>query len=131
MSNVPAELRYTKTHEWVRKNDDGTLTVGISDHAQELLGDLVFVDTPEAGSSFEQGDDCAVVESVKAASDVYCPISGEVVAINEALADSPETINADPYGDGWIFSIKPEDAGDFDSLMSADEYTEQVAAEEH
>lgn len=131
MSNVPAELRYTKSHEWVRKNDDGTLTIGISDHAQELLGDLVFVDAPEAGSSFEQGEDCAVVESVKAASDVYCPISGEVTEANDALADSPEMINADPYGDGWIFSIKPEDEGDFDHLMSADEYTSHVAAEDH
>ena len=131
MSNVPAELRYTKSHEWLRKNDDGTLTIGISDHAQELLGDLVFVDTPEVGSSFEQGEDCAVVESVKAASDVYCPISGEVVGANEALADSPEVINADPYGDGWIFTLKPEDEGDFDQLMSADEYTAHVAAEDH
>ena len=131
MSNVPGELRYTKSHEWVRKNDDGSLTVGISDHAQELLGDLVFVDTPEAGSSFEQGDDCAVVESVKAASDVYCPVSGEVIEANAALADSPETINADPYGDGWIFSLKPADAIEFDGLMSADEYTAHVAAEEH
>ncbi len=130
MSNIPAELRYTKSHEWVRKNDDGTLTVGISDHAQELLGDLVFVDAPEKGNSFEQGDDCAVVESVKAASDVYCPISGEVTEANETLADAPETINADPYGEGWIFAIKPEDEGDFDGLMSADEYTDHVASED-
>ncbi|MDH5444130.1 MAG: glycine cleavage system protein GcvH [Gammaproteobacteria bacterium] len=131
MSNIPAELRYTKSHEWVRKNDDGTLTIGISDHAQELLGDLVFVDAPESGSSFEQGEDCAVVESVKAASDVYCPISGEVVEANATLADAPETINADPYGDGWIFSIKPEDEGDFDNLMSSSEYTDHVAADDH
>lgn len=131
MSNVPGELRYTKSHEWVRKNDDGTLTIGISDHAQELLGDLVFVDTPEAGSSFEQGEDCAVVESVKAASDVYSPIAGEVVAANDALADSPEVINTDPYGDGWIFSIKPTDASAFDGLMSADDYTTHIASEDH
>ena len=131
MSNVPKELRYTKSHEWVRKNADGTLTIGISDHAQELLGDLVFVDTPEVGSSFEQGEDCAVVESVKAASDVYCPISGEVTESNGLLADAPETINSDPYGDGWIFTIKPEDASEFDSLMSADEYVSHVASEDH
>lgn len=131
MSNVPAELRYTKSHEWVRKNDDDTLTVGISDHAQELLGDLVFVDTPEAGSSFDQGEDCAVVESVKAASDIYCPVAGEVVDANAQLADAPEVINADPYGDGWIFTLKPEDIGEFDGLMSADEYTAHVAAEDH
>jgi len=131
MSNIPAELRYTKSHEWVRKNEDGTLTIGISDHAQELLGDLVFVDTPESGSSFEQGEDCAVVESVKAASDVYCPISGEVIEANGLLADAPETINADPYGDGWIFNLKPEDEDDFDGLMSAEEYTDFVAAEDH
>ena len=131
MSNIPAELRYTKSHEWVRKNEDGTFTVGISDHAQELLGDLVFVDTPDSGSSFEQGDDCAVVESVKAASDVYCPISGEVLDANAQLADTPEVINADPYGDGWIFTIKAEDEGDFDGLMSAEEYTDHVAAEDH
>ena len=131
MSNIPAELRYTKSHEWVHKNEDGTFTVGISDHAQELLGDLVFVDTPDSGSSFEQGDDCAVVESVKAASDVYCPISGEVLDANAQLADTPEVINADPYGDGWIFTIKAEDEGDFDGLMSAEEYTDHVAAEDH
>ena len=131
MSNVPKELRYTKSHEWVRKNADGTLTIGISDHAQELLGDLVFVDTPESGSSFEQGDDCAVVESVKAASDVYCPIAGEVIEANGLLADAPETINSDPYGEGWIFSLKPEDDSEFDSLMSADEYVEHVASEDH
>lgn len=131
MSNIPAELHYTKSHEWVRKNDDGTLTIGISDHAQELLGDLVFVDPPEAGNTFAQGDDCAVVESVKAASDVYSPIAGEVVEANAALADAPEVINSDPYGDGWIFRIKPEDAGAFDGLMDADTYSAQVAAEDH
>ncbi|MDH5181969.1 MAG: glycine cleavage system protein GcvH [Gammaproteobacteria bacterium] len=131
MSNIPAELRYTKSHEWVRKNDDGTLTIGISDHAQELLGDLVFVDPPEVGTTFGEGDDCAVVESVKAASDVYCPIAGEVTAINEDLADAPETINADPYGDGWIFTIKPEDDDAFMELMDADAYGEMVAEEDH
>ena len=131
MSNVPKELRYTKSHEWVRKNADGTLTIGISDHAQELLGDLVFVDTPEPGTSFEQGEDCAVVESVKAASDVYCPLSGEVIEANGLLTDAPETINSDPYGEGWIFTLKPEDDSEFDSLMNADEYTDHVASEDH
>lgn len=131
MSNVPGELRYTKSHEWVRKNDDGTLTVGISDHAQALLGDLVFVDTPDTGSSFDQGEDCAVVESVKAASDIYSPVAGEVSKVNDALADAPEVINSDPYGDGWIFTLKPEDAGAFDGLMSADDYTAHIAAEDH
>ena len=130
MSNIPSELRYTKSHEWVARNDDGTLTVGITEHAQHLLGDLVFVEVPEAESTFAAGEDCAVVESVKAASDVYCPIDGEVVAGNEALADAPETINNDPYGDGWIFKIRPEDDGAFDELMDADAYAEMIADEE-
>jgi len=131
MSDVPSDLLYTKSHEWVKKNDDGTVTIGISDHAQELLGDLVFVDVPEAGNSFGEGDDCAVVESVKAASDVYAPFAGEVTESNEILADSPETINKDPYGEGWIFKMKPDSEDDLDALMSASEYAEHVAAEEH
>ncbi len=126
-NNIPEELRYTKTHEWIRRNEDGTLTVGITDHAQHLLGDLVFVDVPEVEDTFNSGDDCAVVESVKAASDIYCPVDGEVVEANEALADSPETINHDPYGDGWIFRIQPEDEGAYDELMDADEYAELIA----
>lgn len=130
MSNVPSELMYTKSHEWVRRESDGSVTVGITHHAQELLGDLVFVETPEAGSHFDAGDDCAVVESVKAASDVYAPISGEVVEGNELLANAPETINADPYGDGWIFRIKPSDDAELNDLMDADAYAEQIAAEE-
>lgn len=130
MSNVPSELLYTKSHEWVRRESDGSITIGITDHAQELLGDLVFVETPEAGSSFDAGDDCAVVESVKAASDVYAPVSGEVVEGNELLANAPETINADPYGDGWIFRIKPSDEGELEDLMDAEAYNEQIASEE-
>ena len=130
MSNVPQELRYTKSHEWVRREDDGSVTVGITDHAQELLGDLVFVEAPEVGTTYASGEDCAVVESVKAASDVYAPISGEVIASNEALADAPETINSDPFGDGWIFKIKPDDEAELDDLMDADAYAEQIAAEE-
>ena len=105
MSNVPQELRYTKSHEWVKREDDGTLTVGITDHAQHLLGDLVFVEVPESGQSVSSEEACAVVESVKAASDVYAPVSGEIVEVNEGLADSPETVNTDVYGEGWIFRM--------------------------
>ena len=130
MSNVPSDLLYTKSHEWVRREDDGTVTIGITDHAQELLGDLVFVETPEVGGNFDAGDDCAVVESVKAASDVYAPISGEVVESNELLANAPETINAEPYGDGWIFRIKPSDETELEDLMDAEAYAEQIAAED-
>ena len=131
MSNVPQELRYTKSHEWVKREDDGSLTIGITDHAQGLLGDLVFVEVPEDGVTFADGDDCAVVESVKAASDVYCPVAGDVVAGNDTLADTPEVINQDPYGDGWIFKLKPADQGAFDGLMDADAYMEMVAEEDH
>jgi len=131
MSDIPQDLRYTKTHEWVMANDEGTLTVGITDHAQGLLGDLVFIEAPEEGTTFQEGDDSAVVESVKAASDVYAPVDGEVTASNEVLEDTPEIINNDPYGDGWIYKIKPEDAGAFDTLMDADEYKELIEADEH
>ena len=129
MSNIPTELRYTKSHEGIRLNDDGTLTIGITDHAQHLLGDLVFVETPEVEDTFSAGDDCAVVESVKAASDVYCPVDGEVVEANEALADAPEIINNDPFGDGWIFTLRPEDEGAYDELMDSDAYAELIAEE--
>ncbi len=130
MSKVPSELLYTKSHEWVRREDDGSVTVGITHHAQELLGDLVFVEPPEVGTSYAAGDDCAVVESVKAASDVYAPIGGEVIAANAKLAETPEIINSDPYGDGWIFRITPEDEAELDDLMDADAYAEVIAAEE-
>jgi glycine cleavage system H protein len=130
MSNVPSELRYTKSHEWLRVEADGSVTVGITDHAQELLGDLVFVETPEVGGHFDAGDDCAVVESVKAASDVYAPIAGEIVQSNEQLADAPETVNNDPYGDGWLFRLQPTDQAELNELMDADAYSEQIAAEE-
>ncbi len=130
MSDIPQDLRYTKTHEWIAKNDEGTLTVGITDHAQALLGDLVFIEAPEEGTTFQEGDDSAVVESVKAASDIYAPVDGEVTAGNEALSDTPEIINSDPYGDGWIYKIKPEDAGVFDTLMEADAYKELIDSEE-
>ncbi|MDD9893753.1 MAG: glycine cleavage system protein GcvH [Gammaproteobacteria bacterium] len=122
MSNIPAELKYAKSHEWVKDNGDGTFTVGITDHAQEALGDLVFVETPEVGDHFSAGDDFAVVESVKAASDVYAPISGEVTQANEALADAPETVNDSPYEDGWIAIIKADDASEVDALLDAEGY---------
>jgi glycine cleavage system H protein len=113
MSELPGDLEYTAEHEWLRKEEDGTVTIGITDHAQSALGDLVYVELPEIGQDVESGGEMAVVESVKAASDVYAPISGEVVAVNEVLADDPERINADPYGDGWIVRLQPSgDDGD-------------------
>ena len=131
MSEVPADLKYTKSHEWVRANDDGTVTIGITAHAQDQLGDMVYVEAPEAGRTLEAGEACAVVESVKAASDVYAPIAGEVVEGNEALADAPETVNNDPFGGGWILRLTPADAGALDGLMDAAAYQELLAAEDH
>jgi len=131
MSTTPANLKYTKSHEWIRRESDGTLTVGITDHAQELMGDLVYVELPEAGRRVTAGKECAVVESVKAASDVYAPVSGEIAAVNTALADSPETINKDAYGDGWMFKIRPADPAEFDALLDAGAYDAQVASEKH
>ena len=125
MSEIPSELRYTKSHEWLRVEDDGLVTVGISDHAQELLGDLVFVELPEEGTEFVAGDECCVVESVKAASDVYMPISGEIVEVNEALADEPEIINDSPYDNGWLFRIKAS-ADEIDELLDADAYQAEI-----
>ena len=126
MSNIPAELKYVASHEWLRLEDDGTITVGITDHAQDLLGDVVFVELPEVGDSVAVDDEIAVVESVKAASDVYAPLSGEIVAINENLEDEPEIINSDPYGDGWFFKIKPLNADDYDELLSAEDYQNEL-----
>ena len=122
MSELPGELQYTKDHEWLRREDDGSVTVGISDHAQSALGDLVYVELPEVGQDLHVEGEMAVVESVKAASDVYAPISGAVLAVNEALADDPEKINSDPYGDGWIVRLQP--AGDIDesTLLSPADY---------
>ena len=122
MSNVPAELKYSKEHEWLRKEADGTYTVGITEHAQELLGDMVFVDLPDVGKTVEAGDDCAVAESVKAASDIYAPIGGEIVAVNDALGDSPELVNNEPYGEGWIFRIKASDESEVAALLDASAY---------
>ncbi len=126
-NNVPADLRYTKSHEWVRRNSDGTATVGITDHAQHALGDIVFAETPEAGRTLAAGDACAVVESVKAASDVYSPLAGTVVAGNAALADAPEKINTDPYGDGWLWQLTPADAAAVDALLDAAGYQRVLA----
>ncbi len=132
MSNdVPSELKYSKSHEWVRVEDEGIATVGITDHAQELLGDLVFVELPEVGVELGAGAECAVVESVKAASDVYSPVSGEVVEVNEVLADAPETINHDAYEEGWIFRLRMSDPAELDALMDADSYAEHAESEEH
>jgi glycine cleavage system H protein len=122
MSNIPAELKYTRTHEWLRPEDDGTYTVGISDHAQDALGDLVFVETPEVGRSVTAGEACAVVESVKAASDIYSPIDGEVIAANDALAAQPELLNTDPYGEGWIMRIRPAAEAETSTLLDANAY---------
>jgi glycine cleavage system H protein len=128
MSQIPAELRYTKSHEWVRTLPDGSVEIGITDHAQQALGDLVFVEVPEAGRQLSAGDACAVVESVKAASDVYSPVGGEVLAGNEALATQPELINQDPYGKGWILRLKPAAGGAAGALMDAGAYEAALAA---
>ncbi len=129
MSATPQDLKYSKSHEWVRLEPDGSVTVGITDHAQALLGDLVFVETPESGSPVEAGQACATVESVKAASDVYAPVSGEVIAVNEDLADSPERVNESPFAEGWLFRVQPSDSGEIDGLMDADAYAAMVASE--
>ncbi len=121
MSNIPAELRFAESHEWVRLEADGTVTVGISDHAQEALGDVVFVELPEVGKVLTAEDQAGVVESVKAASDIYSPVSGEVIAINEDLGGSPELLNSDPYG-AWIFKLKPSDKAELDKLLDAAAY---------
>ncbi|CAK9884307.1 MAG: Glycine cleavage system H protein [Candidatus Erwinia impunctatus] len=127
MSNVPDELKYRDSHEWVRQDETGVWTVGITEHAQELLGDMVFVDLPETGQSFSQGDDCAVAESVKAASDIYAPLSGEIIAINQALEGEPELVNSDPYGAGWLFKIKVSEADEIDALLDAAAYRDIIA----
>ncbi len=129
MSKVPAELKYSKSHEWVQDNGDGTITVGITDHAQEALGDLVFVELPEIGRTVALEEACAVVESVKAASDIYSPLSGEVTEVNADLVDAPETINEDPYGAGWIFRLRLANASETAALLDADAYTQ--IAEQH
>ena len=129
MSSIPANLRYAKSHEWVLDNGDGSVTIGISDHAQEALGDVVFVELPEVGKTLAVGDEFGVIESVKAASDLYAPIAGEVIAVNEALEDAPETVNEAPYADGWIMKVRLDDASQLDALLDADAY-QAVAAED-
>ena len=126
MSNVPDDLRYTHSHEWVMVEEDGSIRIGITDHAQSLLGDLVFVELPSPGDQVDQGDSCAVVESVKAASDIYAPISGEVIAVNEDLDNDPGIINNDPYGDGWLFTLNPGDESELDGLLDAEAYAESL-----
>lgn len=128
--SIPNELKYTKSHEWVRLEADGTVSVGITHHAQDLLGDMVFVENPDVGRTLSAGEECAVVESVKAASDVYAPIAGEVVAVNSEVSDSPEKINQDPYG-AWMFKIKPANAADLNGLLDAVGYQAVVDAEAH
>ncbi len=128
MSNIPADLKYTNEHEWLRIEGDEAV-VGITEHAQELLGDMVFVDMPKVGQVIEAGADCAVVESVKAASDVYMPVSAEVIAINGELEGSPELVNSDPYGDGWLFRIKIKDMNEISALLDADGYQALIAEE--
>lgn len=125
MSHTPNELRYASSHEWARLEEDGTVTVGITDHAQAALGDVVFVETPEVGVVLAAGDEAGVVESVKAASDIYSPLTGEVLAINMLLEDDPETVNSDPYGEGWFYKLQPSDPAELDALLSADAYQQQ------
>jgi glycine cleavage system H protein len=129
MSDTPADLKYSKEHEWVRDNGDGTVTVGITDHAQDALGDLVYIELPEVGRKVVAGSACAVVESVKAASDIYSPVDGEVTETNVALGDAPESINDDPYGEGWIFKLQVSDASQLNGLLDAAAYEALVAEE--
>ncbi len=129
MSDIPADLHYTETHEWVREPGDGTIELGVTEHAQSALGDLVYVELPEVGAEVSAGEGCAVVESTKAASDVYSPVDGEVAAVNEALSDSPELVNKDPYGEGWLVRIRPADGSSPSNLMDADAYGAYIDSE--
>ena len=131
MNEIPGDLKFMKSHEWARVEGDGRVTIGISDHAQGLLGDLVYVELPNVGDRVEAGNACAVVESVKAASDVYSPVTGKVVEVNAALADKPETINEDAYGDGWIFVVEAEEPEQLNDLLGPDDYAELLEAEDH
>ena len=131
MNEIPGDLKFMKSHEWARVEGDGKVTIGISDHAQGLLGDLVYVELPNVGDRVEAGTAVAVVESVKAASDVYSPVTGKVVEVNAALADKPETINEDAYGDGWIFVIEAEEPEQLNDLLSPDDYAELLEEEDH
>lgn len=126
MSNIPADLKYAKSHEWVQKLPDGNLLIGITDHAQSALGDLVFVETPKVGRKLAANEACAVVESVKAASDVYAPVAGEVIEANGELANAPEILNSDPYGKGWMWKLKPADPAEVDALLDAAGYEKSI-----
>jgi glycine cleavage system H protein len=130
MSELPGDLLYTREHEWLRREEDGTVSIGVTDHAQSSLGDLVYVELPEVGQEVDEGGDMAVVESVKAASDVYSPIAGAVTEVNEELADNPELINSDPYGDGWIVRVQPDGDIDESALMTPDDYQALLDEEE-
>ena len=126
MSNIPSELKYATSHEWVRNEGDGTVTVGITEHAQDLLGDMVFVELPEVGDEVSTGDDICVAESVKAASDIYAPVSGKVIEVNEELEDSPELVNSDAFGEGWLFKVQMEDASELEALLDAEGYANSI-----
>ncbi len=126
MSEIPQDLHYTASHEWVKVTDDGMVLIGITDHAQDALGALVYVETPEEGNHYNVGDACAVVESTKSASDIYCPIAGVIAAANEGLVDAPELVNDQPYGDGWIMSIQPDNLDDVEELMDAEAYEDSL-----
>ena len=129
MNEIPGDLKFLRSHEWARVDDNGRVTVGISDHAQGQLGDLVYVELPNVGDHVDQNGSCAVVESVKAASDIYSPVAGTIVAVNQALADSPETINEDAYGEGWIFAVEPEDLAQLEELLTPDDYAAMIEEE--
>ena len=131
MSEIPTELRYLDTHEWARLEEDGTVTIGITDHAQDALGDIVYIELPEVDADVVAGDEAGVVESVKAASDIYYPISGTVIAVNAMLEESPEIVNTDPYGEGWFIKLQPTDAKDLEELLDAEAYTEVCENDEH
>lgn len=130
MSEIRKELKYLSSHEWARIEEDGTVTIGITDHAQDALGDVVYVETPEVGTRVAVGEEAGVVESVKAASDIYTLVSGEVIAVNEALQDAPETVNDSPYDEGWFFRVQPDDLSELDDAMDANEYREMLESEE-
>ncbi len=131
MSEIPTECKFLASHEWARLEEDGMVTVGISDYAQDALGDVVFVELPETGQQIAAGEEAGVVESVKAASDIYSPVSGSVVSVNTALEDEPEKVNQDPFGEGWFFKIEPDDVGELDELLDGDAYQEVCDEEEH
>jgi len=129
MSNIPATLKYTESHEWVQDNGDGTVTIGITDHAQEALGDVVFVELPEVGRELALEEEFGVIESVKAASDLYAPLAGEIIAVNESLEDAPEYVNESPYDDAWILKMKVADSAELEKLLDADAYSQLVESE--